>query len=162
MSIRMGATRIIEGAQDADLNSTGTTLNVIAAKPMDLVRFGFIVTSGTATGTDLNLQLAHRDPPGTGSFTIIAELSPDETVEQGDGLFMTLANTNTTDSDGVSTPDGQFLVNAGGEVRLIVDAGAASGAEGMLCLEFYEHPFVHTSSDSDEDRLDGMTIVDQE
>lgn len=144
MSIGLGVTTAHISAAGQDLNSTSTAFVVPVWKPMNVIRFGFIVDNGTDSGTTLEVSLDKRIDAGTDTGRVeLAAFTPTATVTQGDGLWFDL----TTRQE----------VNPGEELVVEVKTAAGVASTGYLAVEVVEYPFQRTSSDSTEDRLANMT-----
>lgn len=154
MSVGMGDTTVTKTA-DVDFAVAADVVTFTPTKPVDVLRFGLIVTTATATGTDLNLELDWR--PTAGSETdreTIASLSPTASVEQGKGLYKDVVADN--DPDAGSAPK-RVQVDPGEQLVVEVETAGAADSEGVVFIEYVERAFQHTSSDEDEDRLAKMT-----
>lgn len=144
MSIGLGVTKTDVSGPDTDLNATADVLIVAPIKPINVVRFGFIVDNTTDSGTTLVLSLDKRVDAGTDTGRVeLATLSPTATVTQGDGLYFDLTSREE--------------INPGEELVVEVKTAAGVASTGRVFVESVEYPFQRTSSDATEDRLANMT-----
>lgn len=144
MSIGKGVTTYEVSGPDTDLNSGADVLTIAPMKPIEVLRFGFIVDNGTDSGTDLVLSLDKRPTAGTDTDREeLATLQPSATVTQGDGRYFDLTS--------------RLEVNPGEELIVEVKTVAGVASTGRVFAEYVEYPFQHTSADSTEDRLGNMT-----
>lgn len=130
----LGITLTKFGAEDGDLNAAADLLVFTPSKPIDLVRFGFIIDGATASGTTLVLSLDKRVKAGTDTDRVeLDTLSPAATVAQGKGAYKDLATREEIDP--------------GEEVIVEVKTAAGVAATGRVFIEYVERAFQSPPND---------------
>lgn len=144
MSIGLGVTKTYTASTQNINQSTTDLLKIAVVKPANVVRFGFIVDSSTASGTTVVVSLDKRVTAGSDSGRVeLATLSPTATVAQGKGVYFDLT--------------ARQEVNPGEELIFEAKTAAGVAATAHVFVEVVEYPFVQTSADATEDRLANMT-----
>lgn len=118
-------------AEGVALDSAADVLNLVAARPLNVIRFGVIQDGGTDPGTGLDLDLDRR--PSAGSDTDRAQqmrLEPSAAIGQGSGVY--------------KNADDRYEADVGEELVLEVAATGAAGATGTVFIEVDEQPFSGT------------------
>lgn len=139
--------RVVAASSD-DLSGTGVSLNFYTPVPIDIYRWGYIITVALDATTDLVAGLNIQTPEATdvpyqtatftanaaaGSVLSVNVINPAAQTTGEDALGGATVQTSLIDA----APEGPIRVPAGSQVEIEITTGATSGT-GYGWIEFVE------------------------
>ncbi len=121
------------------LDGTGDVFTLTPGQPINIIRWGIIPTTALDVGGGMVVKADFRPTAGSDSGRGDGDvgditLSTDEDVALGAGLF-----TDEVSGAGNKSP---FLVDPGEQVVWQVTDAADTTGDGVIFVEYEEHPFV--------------------
>ncbi len=133
------------------VTATGDEVVFTPAAPVNIVRWGFIVTTLLDVGAGATFAMDKRVTAGSDTGRVNG--STDANGVDTAGGTMTVTADKAVGTCIYHNVSPQFKVNPGEQAVIAVDNAADTGGDGIWFIEYEEEPFVATSLAAADDRL---------